>query len=121
VEATDVLFAVDSVPAILAVSREPFIVLSSNAFAIMGLRSLYFLLAGMADRFRYLNIGLGVILGFVGIKMLISGYYHMPVAISLTVIALVLAVTIWASLRADKKDNGSAPKPPVPDEESDLA
>jgi tellurite resistance protein TerC len=121
VEATDVLFAVDSVPAILAVSREPFIVLSSNAFAIMGLRSLYFLLAGMADRFRYLNIGLGVILGFVGVKMLISGYYHMPVAISLTVIAVVLAVTIWASLRADKKDGGSAPTPPLPDEKSDLA
>jgi tellurite resistance protein TerC len=120
VEATDVLFAVDSVPAILAVSREPFIVLSSNAFAIMGLRSLYFLLAGMADRFRYLNIGLGVILGFVGVKMLISGFYHMPVAISLAVIALVLAITIWASLRADKKNPG-APHPPVPDEESDLA
>lgn len=120
VEATDVLFAVDSVPAILAVSREPFIVLSSNAFAIMGLRSLYFLLAGMADRFRYLNIGLGVILGFVGVKMLISGFYHMPVAISLAVIALVLAITIWASLRADKRDPG-AQHPQVPDEESDLA
>lgn len=120
VEATDVLFAVDSVPAILAVSREPFIVLSSNAFAIMGLRSLYFLLAGMADRFRYLNIGLGVILGFVGVKMLISGFYHMPVAISLAVIALVLAVTIFASLRADKQDGPSAPQPDAPDEESDL-
>jgi tellurite resistance protein TerC len=120
VEATDVLFAVDSVPAILAVSREPFIVLSSNAFAIMGLRSLYFLLAGMADRFRYLNVGLGVILGFVGVKMLISGFYHMPVAISLAVIALVLAVTIVASLRADKRDGPTAPQPDVPDEESDL-
>lgn len=127
VEATDVLFAIDSVPAILAVSREPFIVLSSNAFAIMGLRSLYFLLAGMADRFRYLNIGLGVILGFVGIKMLISGFYHVPVALSLGVIATVLAVTIFASLRADKRDFPEGhpaqpePHPDMPDEESELA
>ena len=126
VEATDVLFAVDSVPAILAVSREPFIVLSSNAFAILGLRSLYFLLAGMADRFRYLNVGLGVILGFVGIKMLISGFYHLPVTISLGVIATVLAVTIFASLRADKQDHSTgapdgAPDPELPDEESKLA
>ncbi|HEX2052453.1 MAG TPA: TerC family protein [Actinomycetota bacterium] len=126
VEATDVLFAVDSVPAILAVSREPFIVLSSNAFAIMGLRSLYFLLAGMADRFRYLNVGLGVILGFVGIKMLISGFYHMPVAISLAVIATVLAVTVVASLRADKRDRQAgvgthAPQPDLPETASDLA
>ncbi len=113
VEATDVLFAVDSVPAILAVSREPFIVLSSNAFAIMGLRSLYFLLAGMADRFRYLNVGLGVILGFVGVKMLISGFYHMPVAISLAVIAVVLAITIVASLKADKRDGGGPVDPGV--------
>ena len=72
VETTDVVFAVDSIPAILAVSRETFIVFSSNAFAILGLRALYFLLAGMAGRFRYLNIGLGVILGFVGVKMLLA-------------------------------------------------
>ena len=70
IEATDVVFAVDSVPAILAVSREPFIVFASNAFAILGLRSLYFLLGGMQGKFRYLNIGLGVILAFVGVKML---------------------------------------------------
>ncbi|MET0460515.1 MAG: TerC family protein, partial [Ilumatobacteraceae bacterium] len=73
IEATDVVFAVDSVPAILAVSREPFIVFASNAFAILGLRSLYFLLGGMQGKFRYLNIGLGVILAFVGIKMLLIG------------------------------------------------
>ncbi|HYN98076.1 MAG TPA: hypothetical protein VEU28_00220, partial [Actinomycetota bacterium] len=114
-------FAVDSVPAILAVSREPFIVLSSNALAILGLRSLYFLLAGMADRFRYLNVGLGVILGFVGVKMLISGFYHMPVAISLAVIAVVLTVTIVASLKADKRDAvAHTPQPELPDQESDL-
>ena len=125
VEATDVIFAVDSVPAILAVSREPFIVLSSNAFAILGLRSLYFLLAGMADRFRYLNVGLGVILGFVGIKMIISDFYHLPVAISLGVIASVLTVTIVASLRADRNDIGPgdepAPHPELPEDEATLA
>ena len=73
IEATDVLFAVDSVPAILAISREPFIVFASNAFAILGLRALYFLVGGMQGRFRYLNIGLGVILAFVGVKMLLIG------------------------------------------------
>lgn len=104
IETTDVVFAVDSVPAVLAVSREQFIVFSSNAFAILGLRALYFLLAGMSDRFRYLNIGLGVILGFVGVKMLISGFYHLPTWASLVVIALVLTVSIVASLRAEAND-----------------
>jgi tellurite resistance protein TerC len=104
VETTDVVFAVDSIPAILAVSREPFIVFSSNAFAILGLRSLYFLLAGMAGRFRYLNIGLGAILFFVGIKMIIVEWYHFPTYISLLVIAGLLTVTIWLSLRAEKRD-----------------
>ncbi len=108
IEATDVVFAVDSVPAILAVSREPFIVFASNAFAILGLRSLYFLLGGMQGKFRYLNIGLGVILAFVGIKMLLIGRpfeVHMPTWLSLSVIALVLTVAIVASLRADKRDH----------------
>ena len=105
VETTDVVFAVDSIPAILAVSREQFIVFSSNAFAILGLRSLYFLLAGMADRFRYLNIGLGVILAFVGVKMLIVEWYHFPTWASLTVIIAVLTVTIVLSLRADKRED----------------
>jgi tellurite resistance protein TerC len=104
VETTDVVFAVDSIPAILAVSREPFIVFASNAFAILGLRALYFLLAGMADRFRYLNIGLGIILAFVGIKMIMVEVYHMPTYVSLGVIALVLTITIVASLRAEKRD-----------------
>ncbi len=104
IESTDVVFAVDSIPAILAVSREPFIVFSSNAFAILGLRALYFLLAGMAGRFRYLNLGLGVILAFVGVKMLIHEWYHMPIWLSLTVIAVVLTVTIVASLRAERRD-----------------
>jgi tellurite resistance protein TerC len=104
IETTDVIFAVDSIPAILAVSREPFIVFSSNAFAILGLRALYFLLAGMAGKFRYLNVGLGVILAFVGIKMLVHDVYHMPTWLSLSVIIGVLTVAIWASLRADKRD-----------------
>jgi tellurite resistance protein TerC len=103
VETTDVVFAVDSIPAILAVSREQFIVFSSNAFAILGLRSLYFLLAGMADRFRYLNVGLGVILAFVGVKMLIVEWYHFPTWLSLSVIAGVLTVAIVASLRSERK------------------
>lgn len=107
IEATDVVFAVDSVPAILAVSRETFIVFASNAFAILGLRSLYFLLGGMQGQFRYLNIGLGVILAFVGVKMLLIGEpfeIHMPTWLSLSVIILVLTVAIVASLRADKRD-----------------
>ena len=107
IEATDVVFAVDSVPAVLAVSREPFIVFASNAFAILGLRSLYFLLGGMQGRFRYLNVGLGVILAFVGIKMLLIGEpfeVHLPTFFSLGFIAVVLTVAIVASLRADKRD-----------------
>jgi tellurite resistance protein TerC len=110
VETTDVVFAVDSIPAILAVSREPFIVFASNAFAILGLRALYFLLAGMADRFRYLNIGLGVILAFVGVKMIMVEVYHMPTYVSLGVIAVVLTITIVASLQAEKRDARRAGK-----------
>lgn len=104
VETTDIVFAVDSVPAILAVSREPFIVFASNAFAIMGLRSLYFLLAGMAGRVRYLHVGLGAILGFVGVKMLLADVFHVPIYISLAIIALVLTVTLVASLVAARRD-----------------
>ena len=103
VETTDVVFAVDSVPAILAVSREPFIVFASNAFAILGLRALYFLLAGMAGRFRYLNVGLGFILAFVGLKMILAEVYHPPQWLSLGVIAAALAVSIVFSLRADHR------------------
>ena len=126
VETTDVVFAIDSVPAILAISREPFIVFSSNAFAILGLRALYFLLAGMAGRFRYLNIGLGVILGFVGIKMLIAELWHVPLGLSLGVIATALTVSVLASLRAERKEAGAdrsagdepgAPDEPVPQTE----
>ena len=109
VESTDVLFAVDSIPAILAVSQEPFIVFASNAFAILGLRALYFCLAGMADRFRYLNQGLGVILAFVGVKMLMLDVYHLPTWASLAVIAVVLTITIVLSLRADRRQSDVIP------------
>jgi tellurite resistance protein TerC len=102
VEATDVVFAVDSVPAILAVSREPFIVFASNAFAILGLRALYFALAGMHGRFRYLDRGLAAILAFVGVKMLMLDVYHLPIWVSLTVIAIILTVSIVTSLRAEE-------------------
>jgi len=104
VEATDVVFAVDSIPAILAVTRSEFIVFTSNAFAILGLRALYFLLAGAAGKLRYLNVGLGVILGYVGIKMIISDLYHVPTLLSLGVIVVVLTVTVVASLRAEQRD-----------------
>lgn len=99
IETSDVVFAVDSIPAILAVSREQFIVFSSNAFAILGLRALYFLLADLRERFRYLQQGLAVILSFVGIKMIVSTWFHIPTGLSLGVIAVVLTVAILASLR----------------------
>jgi tellurite resistance protein TerC len=105
IETTDVVFAVDSIPAILAVSRQEFTVFASNAFAILGLRALYFCLAGMAGRFRYLNVGLGFILGFVGIKMLITEWYHFPTWASLAVIIVVLTVAIVASLRVEKRED----------------
>jgi tellurite resistance protein TerC len=105
VEATDVLFAVDSVPAVLAVSREQFLVFTSNAFAIMGLRSLYFLLADVRARFSNLQQGLAVILAFVGVKMIIHKWYPIPTWLSLLVIALVLAASIGFSIRSTRGPN----------------
>lgn len=102
VEFTDVLFAVDSVPAVLAVSREQFLVFSSNAFAILGLRALYFLLADAHARFSYLKEGLAIILAFVGVKMLIHEWYHIPTWLSLLVICIVLFVAIGFSVRSDR-------------------
>ena len=102
IEATDVVFAVDSVPAILAISRDQFVVFSSNALAILGLRSLYFLLASAEDKLVHLNKGLGLILVFVGVKMVVSYWWHMPIAASLTVIATILTVSVVASIRSDK-------------------
>jgi tellurite resistance protein TerC len=105
VELTDVIFAVDSVPAVLAVSHEQFIVFSSNAFAILGLRALYFLLADIHNRFIYLQQGLAVILAFVGIKMIIAEWYHIPTWASLGFIGLVLAVSIGLSMARSSGDD----------------
>jgi tellurite resistance protein TerC len=99
VEITDVIFAVDSVPAILAVSREPFLVLASNAFAILGLRAMYFLLANARQKFHYLSHALGGILIFVGLKMTVSHWYHMNTYVSLVIICAMLAGAIVFSLR----------------------
>lgn len=98
VESTDLIFAVDSIPAIFAVTNDPFIVYTSNVFAILGLRSLYFVLAGVIHTFQYLKIGLSVVLTFVGVKMLLIDVYKIPTAVSLGVIASILAVAIGASL-----------------------
>jgi tellurite resistance protein TerC len=98
VEATDLVFATDSIPAIFAVTRDPFIVFTSNVFAILGLRSLYFLLAAAMGRFHYLKTGLGLVLSFVGIKMLLSEYYEIPIGVSLAVVGALLAASILASL-----------------------
>lgn len=95
---TDVIFAVDSIPAVFAVTDNTFIVFSSNAMAVLGMRILYFLLAGLMHRFIYLNIGLAVVLGFVGVKMMAEEWYHMPIVLSLAVIGLVLVASIGASL-----------------------
>jgi tellurite resistance protein TerC len=98
IETTDVMFAVDSVPAILAITRDPFIVYTSNIFAILGLRALYFLLAGVMGMFAYLKYGLCFVLSFVGVKMLISDFYKIPITVSLGVVAGILALSIAASL-----------------------
>jgi tellurite resistance protein TerC len=98
VAAFDVLFAIDSVPAIFAVSRDTFVVFAANAFSLLGMTSLYFLLRGMMDRFHYLNYGLAVILAFVGVKMLLSDVWHMPTWVSLAVIVSCLAAAVGASL-----------------------
>ena len=105
IEITDVIFAVDSVPAILAISREPFLVFASNAFAILGLRAMYFLLADAKNRFHYLSHALGGILIFVGLKMAVSHWFHLNTYISLGVILVVLTVAIWASLRREPARN----------------
>ena len=103
IEIVDLVFALDSVPAVLAISNHPFVVYTSNIFAILGLRSLYFLLAGLLDRLRYLHLGLAAILGFVGGKMLLNHWVHVPVAASLGFIVLVVVTATVASLRATSK------------------
>ncbi len=103
VELSDVIFAVDSIPAIFAVTTDPFIVLTSNLFAILGLRAMYFLLAGVAERFSMLKYGLSVILVFIGVKMLIVDFYHIPVAISLGVVGGILTVTLLINAWVNKQ------------------
>ena len=99
VEVTDIIFAVDSVPAILAVSNDKFLVLSSNAFAILGLRAMYFLLANAREKFHYLSHALGAIMVFVGLKMVASHWYHMNTYVSLAIIVAIMAAAIWFSIR----------------------
>jgi len=103
VETTDLLFAVDSIPAVLAITRDAFIVYTSNVFAILGLRSMYFALAGMMEMFRYLHYGLSVVLIFVGAKMLLSHYFDIPTHLALAVVAGVLAISVVASMANPKK------------------
>jgi tellurite resistance protein TerC len=98
VETTDLVFALDSIPAIFAVSQDPFIVYTSNVFAILGLRSLYFALAGVMNMFHYLKLGLAIILCFVGLKMVLSDIFHVPIGIALAVIAGVLTLSVVASI-----------------------
>jgi tellurite resistance protein TerC len=106
VETTDIMFALDSIPAVFAITTDPFIVFSSNLFAILGLRSLYFLLAGLLDRFIYLKQGLAALLVFAGVKILTSSIYPIPIAVSLGVIVLILAIAIAASLLATHPARG---------------
>ncbi|MFN0007187.1 MAG: TerC family protein [Planctomycetota bacterium] len=107
VEATDVVFAVDSIPAIFAITKDPFIVFTSNIFAILGLRSLYFLLAGVVDKFRYLKLGLAFVLVFVGSKMIATDIIKVPVVVSLCIIAGILGAAIVGSLIANRRSDGA--------------
>lgn len=113
IETTDVIFAVDSIPAVLAVTRDPFIVYTSNVFAILGLRALYFALAGIMQLFHYLHYGLSVILVFVGAKMLISDIYKVPIGIALSVIAGILIVSVIASILRPRQTTSSPPAGPA--------
>ncbi|MFZ3173334.1 MAG: TerC family protein [Thiobacillus sp.] len=103
IEVTDLVFAVDSIPAIFAITTDPFIVFTSNIFAIMGLRALYFLLADVAERFHLLKYGLAMVLTFIGAKMLIMPWYHVPVGASLAVVAVLIGASVVASLIATRK------------------
>jgi tellurite resistance protein TerC len=104
VETSDLIFAVDSIPAIFAVTNDPFIVYTSNVFAILGLRSLYFLVAGVIGMFRYLKVGLALVLMFVGIKMLIGEWYEIPIGLALGVVVAILATAILTSIQATRRD-----------------
>lgn len=109
VETTDLVFALDSIPAIFAISRDPFIVYTSNVFAILGLRALYFALAGLLDLFHYLKFGLSIVLAFIGVKMLIESIYDMPILLALGVVASVIALSIIASILRPHKEKMPLP------------
>ena len=115
VESSDVMFAVDSVPAIFAVTKDPFLVFTSNVFAILGLRALYFALAGLMDRFRYLKMSLVFLLAYVGVKMMVSHHHPIPNLVSLAVIAGILAVGILASLIGTARDTAKLVSPFAPE------
>lgn len=111
IETSDVMFAIDSIPAVFAITRDPFIVFTSNIFAILGLRSLYFALAGMMNQFRYLKTSLVFLLVFVGTKMLLAHYFHIPNEVSLAIIGAILAVGVVASVAVGKKDSDHLESP----------
>ena len=118
VETTDIMFAIDSIPAIFAITTDPFIVLSSNLFAILGLRALYFLLAGLIDKFVYLKQGLAALLVFAGVKILIADVYKLPIPLTLGVIVGILAISIvaslWATRRSGRAGGDDAQSPIAP-------
>jgi tellurite resistance protein TerC len=121
IEATDIVFAVDSIPAIFAVTADPFIVYTSNIFAILGLRALYFALAGVMEKFTYLKVGLALVLTFVGVKMLVAGFLEIPIVVSLGVIALLLGGSIVASLlRSAQKSREHPASTPGAGREAEL-
>ena len=109
IESTDLVFAVDSIPAIFAVTQDPFIVYTSNVFAILGLRALYFLLADVMDKFQYLKFGLSAVLVFIGVKMVIVDFYKIPTTVSLAVVAGILTISILASLWKSRSDPELSP------------
>jgi tellurite resistance protein TerC len=115
IESTDIMFALDSIPAIFAVTTDPFIVFSSNIFAILGLRSMYFVLASSLDKFRYLKTSLVFVLAFVGIKMLLLHHYKIDTSISMSVILGILGVGVVASLLANRRDLQRQTHTPSPD------
>ncbi|MDP3478520.1 MAG: hypothetical protein Q8R88_02020, partial [Desulfoprunum sp.] len=108
-ETTDILFAIDSIPAVLALSKDPFIIYTSNVFAILGLRSLFFTISGLMKLYHLLHYGLAAILSFVGVKMLIEDFFHIPIAASLSVIASILVVSIVMSIIWPDKEDGEVP------------
>jgi tellurite resistance protein TerC len=114
IASTDVVFAIDSIPAIFAVTNEAFIVLAANVFAVLGLRAAFFVIVGMLSRFKYLDYGLSVVLGLVGVKMLLSDVWHPPVYVTLGAVVVVLGIAVLASLWATRNDEPEAPAIPPP-------